>query len=355
MAFTYYSPLTIDHTKVPNTDQTDFPVLVSLTDARLKTVGNGGHVQNASGFDIRPYTDSALTTAITGYELESYNASTGALLMWVKISSLSHSTDTVFYLAYGDSGLSSDGSSTGTWDSSYQVVYHFGNGSLSLKDSTANANNLTNNGGATSTTGQIGGAVALDGLSQWLNSGSNVPLSNTDHVTLQAWINSTAIDGNFREILRNSTGNHFLIQTSGNTWGFTVGGSTYADAGNPAAVSGNHFLVGTFDGTNNKFYLDGTLVNTYADAAANDSAHVMDIGTVDGSQLFGGWIDEARVSTTNRSADWIATEYHNQNSPSTFETLGTEVPVGGGGISIPALNPNMRGGFQSFMRGGFVN
>ena len=30
----------------------DFPVLVSYTDATLKTVANGGHVQNASGYDI---------------------------------------------------------------------------------------------------------------------------------------------------------------------------------------------------------------------------------------------------------------------------------------------------------------
>lgn len=44
--FGYYSPITIDHTLVPST-QTDFPVLISVTDTRLKTVGNGGHVENA--------------------------------------------------------------------------------------------------------------------------------------------------------------------------------------------------------------------------------------------------------------------------------------------------------------------
>ncbi|MGB2600128.1 MAG: YDG domain-containing protein, partial [Candidatus Omnitrophota bacterium] len=33
---------------------------------------------------------------------------------------------------------------------------------------------------------------------------------------------------------------------------------------------------------------------------------------------FDGYIDEARVASTNRSAEWIETEYNNQNSPSTF-------------------------------------
>src|SRR5678815_5698623 len=83
-AFGYSIPVTINSGQVPST-QTDFPVLVNFTDARFKTVGNGGHVQNSSGFDIRPYSDAALTTAITGYELERYNASTGEVVMWVKV------------------------------------------------------------------------------------------------------------------------------------------------------------------------------------------------------------------------------------------------------------------------------
>jgi hypothetical protein len=40
-----------------------------------------------------------------------------------------------------------------------------------------------------------------------------------------------------------------------------------------------------------------------------------------------GSLDEARVSTVARSADWITTEYNNQSAPGTFETLGTEVPL----------------------------
>ncbi|WOV93279.1 MAG: LamG domain-containing protein [Candidatus Nitrosoabyssus spongiisocia] len=39
------------------------------------------------------------------------------------------------------------------------------------------------------------------------------------------------------------------------------------------------------------------------------------------NQYFDGKFDEFRLSSTARSADWIATEYANQNSPSTFFTI----------------------------------
>jgi hypothetical protein len=43
------------------------------------------------------------------------------------------------------------------------------------------------------------------------------------------------------------------------------------------------------------------------------------------NNYFTGIVDEARVSDTTRSADWIATEYNNQSSPSTFYTFSGEL------------------------------
>jgi len=39
---------------------------------------------------------------------------------------------------------------------------------------------------------------------------------------------------------------------------------------------------------------------------------------------FNGLIDEVRVSNIARSADWIATEYNNQYTPSAFYSFGSE-------------------------------
>src|SRR5438128_12675012 len=55
-AFDYRKPITIDRNKVGTTGApttlTKFPMLYSVTDPNLKTVANGGRVQNANGWDI---------------------------------------------------------------------------------------------------------------------------------------------------------------------------------------------------------------------------------------------------------------------------------------------------------------
>ena len=43
--------------------------------------------------------------------------------------------------------------------------------------------------------------------------------------------------------------------------------------------------------------------------------------------IWNGLIDEVRVSSTARSADWVATEYSNQSSPGTFYSLSPESQV----------------------------
>src|SRR5947209_815261 len=65
----YSRTITIDHNKVPNTDQTSFPVLISGTYAYLATVSNGGRVVSSNGYDI-VFTDSSYH--LLNWELESY-------------------------------------------------------------------------------------------------------------------------------------------------------------------------------------------------------------------------------------------------------------------------------------------
>src|SRR5207244_12066018 len=146
--------LTIDHTKVPST-QSNFTVLVSVTDPALKTVANGGHVANANGYDIGFYADSGGTTKLK-WEVEKYDGTAGNLIAWVKIPSVSSSSDTVFYLMYGDSAINTDQSDPrNTWDSNFKAIWHLGNDTtLSLID-TISGDSLTNTGTVGITTGII--------------------------------------------------------------------------------------------------------------------------------------------------------------------------------------------------------
>ncbi len=152
--------LTIDHTKVPAT-QTDFPVLVSLLNGTLATITNGGHVANSLGYDIGFFSDSAGSTPLK-WEIERYNATTGELIAWVKIASVSSLTDTVFYMRYGDASIITDQSDpVNVWTNSYIAAYHLANGTvLQLTDSKGGFT-LTNTNTVTPTTGQIDGAATF--------------------------------------------------------------------------------------------------------------------------------------------------------------------------------------------------
>lgn len=111
----YRKAITIDVTKVPNTDQLNFPVLVSLT-------SDAGLVAHslASGNDIL-FTLSDGTTKIP-YQRESYAG--GTLTAWVQVPTLSHIANTIIYMYYGNAGAADQQQAANVWDPSYAAVYH---------------------------------------------------------------------------------------------------------------------------------------------------------------------------------------------------------------------------------------
>jgi len=118
-SYAYRRAITIDHTKVPNTDQTNFPVLVSGTYSYLATTANGGNVQNANGYDVIFTTDTGCATKLN-HEVETYTATSGAVNYWVKVPLLSHTSDTTIYVCYGNASITTDQSNrTAVWDANY--------------------------------------------------------------------------------------------------------------------------------------------------------------------------------------------------------------------------------------------
>lgn len=337
-AFGYYSPVSINSGQVPST-QTDFPVLVSVTDARFKTVANGGHVQNASGFDVRPVSDTVLTT-ITGYELERYNASTGEVVMWVKVGSVT-SSSTPIYLAYGDASLTTDGSSTTTWSNHFKIVCHVKDGTtLNVSDS---ANSVTTvNHGATATAGKIdGGAAFASASSQYIDLTNNV---NPTAITYSAWVNATSFPNSVNAVIsRVTVGAYSAIQvnSTGKLACYVVANADvhYDGTGSHTLSSGTSYLL-------HMVYSSAVGLIGYVNAASdgtgaangnlNTTATLTDVGKdpQNAGRFWNGGLDEIRVSDIARTADWITTEYNNQSAPGTFETLGTEVTIG------PVISPN---------------
>jgi hypothetical protein len=142
----------------------------------LSQVADGGDVENADGYDII-FTSDAGCTTILPFEKDVYS-SIGAIAFWVKIASVTTASDATFYMCYDNSSISTfqGGAASAVWSNGYIAVYHGGDGTtLDVNDSLGSFNGTNNS--ATATAGQIGGAIAFSGSSQYVDLGTSTGLN----------------------------------------------------------------------------------------------------------------------------------------------------------------------------------
>lgn len=337
MAFGFYRTVTIAHGKCGASDSLNFPMLFSSTHVDLKSAGNGGHVQSASGYDIAFYSDTALTTALP-FELQSYVASTGAVVAWVKVPTVSHTVNTVVYVAYGDAGITTDQSSTSTWDANYKGVYHLDDNAATtvVRDSTSNAANATNAANTSTKTiaAQIGNGLSYNGTSDK----SQTTVAGTTAFTWEVWVDNTAAQGsnNYGTIMSmdgaNFTGMDILSFTGTDTLRFFSPDGLSNDQLGAGTVTQNTLyrfvLVRTANSGLYIFYSNGATTGNKACttfAAGNNICIGARPDTA--TQYYKGILDEVRISNIARGADWILTDYNSQSDPASFYTLGSEVAI----------------------------
>ncbi|MDR3414017.1 MAG: DUF2341 domain-containing protein, partial [Formivibrio sp.] len=333
--YSYVRAIVIDHTHVPNTDQTNFPFLFNTTDPTLANVANGGHVTSLNGYDIVFSADPSGQTKLD-YELEEYDPVAGQVIAWVRLPKLSHTTDTILYVFYGNTGITgSQQNAAGVWDANYMGVWHVPNGTqLSLADSTSNGNNATNNG-ATATAGQIDGGMLTDG-STYATIGTPANLANLaqGNATFSAWVNTSSggVGAIMAKDIDGSAGWELDLGYN-NTFGFYLGPNNFILTGStPAGSSAWSYVTVTLDQSaaqNGKatIYINGVPSGTatgFNGQAGDDSAETAYLANDYDWGPFNGSSDELRISNVVRSLDWIATEYSNQSSPATFYNLSAE-------------------------------
>jgi hypothetical protein len=346
MAYGYKRTITTGN--ATGSTQSNFPLLVKFDPSdpnvgtTFKTAANGGHIQNTvtqSGgnavtmpADLIFTSDSGGTTKIP-WEVESYDATGGTLWVWVKISSLTTS-GAVIYAFYGDVAVTTQQNTStfapvNVWDTNHKAVFHLPDGTtLSLVDSSGNSNGTNN--GVTATTGQIDGAgsfVAASTQNFQLGTNTLLPYGATAR-TFEAWVNSTSFAANAAIVHYGtpSPNSMSLFGMAGSTKFGIYGYSADFEYTTSFSTSTWYHLVGTYDGTNGRLYLNGALVGSPTALTWNTTN--TDQATIGnwpgGSWKFNGKLDEVRVSNIARSADWITTSYNNQNNPLTFNTIGTE-------------------------------
>lgn len=188
--WSYRKAITIDHEKVV-ADLADFPVLISMTDTELRDKAQ------PDGDDILFV--NADNTIRLDHEIEHFNGSTGELQAWVRIPSLSSTTNTTIYMYYGNLTCENQQNATDVWDSNYEMVQHlheiaktagYYNDHL---DSTSN----NNDGEAYTTpetnmdaTGWINGADKFDGGDDYVavSNNKNINFGPNQDFSLSAWI-----------------------------------------------------------------------------------------------------------------------------------------------------------------------
>lgn len=340
MAYSFYRSLTIDHTKCGASDSSNFPVTFNGTYSWLATVANGGKAQNVNGYDIQFYSDSALTTALS-FEREAYNATTGAVTFWVKIPTLSSSVDTVIYIAYGDSGISTDQSTpTAVWDSNFKGVYHLNQtgSAVTSPDSTSGARTISAASGSTQQTGQVDGAIGVSTTNA--NSGAaSAPNLTLGALTYSVWINANSAAA--YAVLGNTAGGNNGTRlgtgvSGSDMWPEYIQGSVAVNDFNNAGMkfqasawifmavtvaAGGAAAIGYMGKAGTLTTQSLTISSTISGTPDRFVVFARDSGNVD---AFPGDVDEIRFSASVRSGDWLLQEYNNQWSPSTFYAVGTE-------------------------------
>ena len=270
------------------------------------------------------------------HEIEYFDDSTGELLAWVNVTSLSSTADTILYIYYGNSVSTNQQDVTGVWDSSYLIVQHLNETSGTHYDSTSNNNDGTNYGSTQDYSGKVDGANSFDGTNDYVDCGGDSSLDITDAVTVEAWVYKTgAGTGTYPGIASRASGTkryQFRYRPSSTQVQFFVGdGTTYGYAGSNADLPTNTWahLVGTWDGSTVLIFVDGvqqTLTGSFS-GSPSFAGEILEIGRYTVSNYFAGGIDEIRVSDIERSSSWISTEYNNQNDPSSFYSIGIEEEI----------------------------
>jgi len=336
--YEYRKLITIEGDSVKGTlDLINFPVMVKLNEADLKSTSHGGGVENPSGYDI-------LFTAIDGntllkHELQNYTSSTGELLCWVNYPSLSPGIDDSLYVYFGKSGVYTDPSDTLTWNNNYIGVWHLEN----LTDA-AGTYIFTDHNTAANSNGYLGAAREFDGDGDDLEDlKGGTYLDGLAAFTISMWAKSDVVgsdrgllyaddpDGLDRRLMirqdaAGEKGGGVNVYRTSSLLGLN-NKQRHESSNGSATLAWQYITMTQSDGLATNFYLDGSLdtpswSNSRTGTTNRSEKLLIGKGSKDGAtSSWDGLIDEIRISNVELSADWIATEYINMTTPESFLTV----------------------------------
>ena len=367
----YRKQITIDHTKVAD-DLTDFPVLVHHISPDLED-----HAQD-DGDDITFISEDGTQL---DHEIELYDDTSGELIAWVKIPSLSGSVDTILYMYYGNPDSSNQQNPEDVWDDQYVGVWHMNDFIASITlDSKYDNDGFKN---TIQCLGRIGYGQRFDATRTNSIDCGNDPtlhgLCGTTEFTLECWVKTPMSEsGRFfnkddwdpdpgvndkrgwywalRDTTHKTTGYASEDNVGINYWIEYNWGTTINDG-----IWHYQTLKITWPGGSGLAYYikDGNspIPDTMGINFINPVVDTLDLeiggnkyALEDGQHAsLHGDMDECRISNIARSNAWLLTTYNTQRFPNTFMTFGPQEgtvleigePITGGLFMVKAIVKNV--------------
>src|SRR5215831_13533456 len=228
------------------------------------------------------------------------------------------------------------------------AAYGFDDGSgTAVTDASGNGHTGTIANATWAAAGRYGKALSFNGTSAVVTIPNAAALQLSAGMTLEAWVNPSAVSSAWRDVIYKGNDNYYLEATSDHAShpdGGLIAGGSYADAFGTAALTANSwsYLTATYDGATLRLYVNGTQVaSTAKTGAIASSANPLQIG---GDSLYGqnfaGLIDEVRVYSVALTAAQVqadmATPVNNgpDTTPPTQPGTLTANPVSGTEVDL---------------------
>ena len=323
-------------------DLTDYQVLINLS-------GNNFPVEaNASGADIRFVDENG---NVLNYWIEEYDHSAKKARIWVKVPEILANEIVTLDMYWGNPSANAMSSFDDTMqklqvDLNTIALWHFDEGSGTIvHDETANNNDgtiydaiwQTNDGCQWDNRSDVkfssGSAMQFDGVDDYVEVANSESLDIDNRFTIEAWVKINSF-GPYHAILHkwthDTSWNGFILETyvSPNriAWVIGKGGGegTKATTTFEANTDLWYYVVGLFDGTYVKLYINGNEVDSVAFDSYMPSDNPLYIGRRYDSSCttyFNGIVDEVAIYNHALSAEEIKAHYERRKYTSHEPTV----------------------------------
>ncbi len=284
----------------------------------------------ANGDDVR---FSSATATPLAYQIEEWDAAAGTACIWVRVPTITGNARQELRMHWGkaDAASESNGAAVFNESNGYVSVWHLTGpvtdavGVLTAKDN-----------GTTDTTGIIGKARHFAG-GQGIFGGDKIeslPTGAQPHSS-EAWIRASVTNGNIlawgNEQAQGKVVMQFASPPHINVDAYFSGGNASGKSTLPMAQWVQ--VVHTYSDGRAQLYVNGVLDNqpSKGGAMAIKKPARLWIGGWYNNYNFVGDIDEVRISTVARSAEWVKLQYENQKP---LQTLVGTLPQAGTAWSV---------------------